>query len=74
MYKLIKNRITEKYRDGNEKWFDVKYENIKANMTTNRMEKAQEIIKELSRIPNSRSRIVKDKNGLLILDESKIGT
>lgn len=40
MYKLIKNRITEKYRDGNEKWFDVTCENIKANMTTNRMEKA----------------------------------
>jgi len=47
-------------------------ENNKANMTTNRMDKAYEIIKRLSRVPKLRSRIVKDKNGLLVIDKSKI--
>ncbi|XP_025414188.1 craniofacial development protein 2-like [Sipha flava] len=40
MYRIVKNRITQKCRDEKEKWMDLKCENIKINMTANRMDKA----------------------------------
>jgi len=38
------------------------------------MEKAYVIVKELSRVPKSRSKIVKDRNGQWILNECEIVT
>ncbi|XP_050527984.1 uncharacterized protein LOC126898081 [Daktulosphaira vitifoliae] len=74
MYRIIKNRITQKCKDEKEKWMDITCENIKANMTANRMDKAYGMIKRLSRLPKPRSKIVKDMNGQLILDEGGIVT
>lgn len=74
MYGIVKNRITQKCRDEKEKWMDLTCENIKMNMTANRMDKAYGIIKRLSRLPKPRSKIVKDKNGKLILEEGEITT
>lgn len=73
-YRIIKNRITQKCRVVKEKWIDITCENIKINMTTNRMDKAYGMIKRSSRLPKPRSKIVKDKNEQLILDESEIAT
>lgn len=72
MYRIVKNRITQKCRDEKEKWMDLTCQNIKMNMTANRMDKAYGIIKKFSRLPKSRSKIVKDKNGKLILEEGEI--
>ncbi|KAL4142182.1 hypothetical protein QTP88_004691 [Uroleucon formosanum] len=74
MYRIIKNRITQKCRVEKEKWMDLTCENIKMNMSANRMDKAYGMIKRLSRLPKPRSKIVKDGNGKLILDESEITT
>jgi len=38
------------------------------------MDRAYEMIKILSRLPRPRSKIVKDKNGQLILDEGETAT
>jgi len=74
MYRIIKNRITQKCRVEKEKRMDLTHENIKMNMTANRMDKAYRIIKSLSRLPKPRSKIVKDRNGKLILEEGEITT
>jgi hypothetical protein len=47
-------------------------ENIKMNMVANRMAKAYGMIKRLSRLPKPRSKLIKNKNEQLILDEDKI--
>uniref|UniRef100_A0A2S2QSL5 LINE-1 reverse transcriptase n=1 Tax=Sipha flava TaxID=143950 RepID=A0A2S2QSL5_9HEMI len=74
MYRIVKNRITQKCRDEKEKWMDLTCENIKINTTANRMDKAYGIIKKLSRLLKPRSKIVKDRNGKLILEEGEITT
>lgn len=66
MYRII--NTTHKYRVGKEKSMNATCENISINMTTNWMDKAYRIITKLSRISKLRSKIVKNKNGLMILD------
>jgi hypothetical protein len=51
---------------------DVTCENIKINMNANKMDKAYGMIKSLSRLPKPRSKIIKNRNGKLILDEDEI--
>ncbi|XP_050424191.1 craniofacial development protein 2-like [Adelges cooleyi] len=74
MNRIIKNRITQKCRVEKEEWMDITCKNIKINMTANRMDKAYGMIKRLSRLPKPRSKIVKNRNGQLILDEGEIAT
>lgn len=44
------------------------------NMTANRTDKAYGVIKRLPRLLKPKSKIIKDRNGQLILDEDKIAT
>lgn len=74
MYKIIKNSITQKSRIEKKKWMDTTCEIIKRYMVTNKINEAYRKIKRLSRLPKPRSRVIKDWNEQLILDEVEIMT
>lgn len=65
---------TKPYYPKEQLLMDITCENIRINITTNKVDETKRIIKRLSRVLKPRSKIVKDRIRKLILDEDEIVT
>lgn len=72
MYRITKNRITQKCREAKENWMEGICQDIQYNLSTCNIGKAYNIIKKLSRNPKTKSTVDKNKHGNILISEEEI--
>jgi hypothetical protein len=71
-YKEIKNLITLKCRQEKDKWMKEMSEDIEQDIESGKTDKAYAKIRALQYKPRTKSNIVKDKEGKILLDEKSV--
>lgn len=72
MYGITKNSKTQKCREAKKKWMDGVWQDVHYNLSSCNIRKAYNTIKNLSRNPKTKSKVVKNKDGNILIDEEEI--
>jgi len=72
MYRITKNRITQKCREAKEKWMKGICQDIQYNLSTCYIGRAYNIIKKVSRNPKIKNTVVKNRDGNILIGKEEI--
>lgn len=71
-YKKVKHEVTEKCKAAKEKWLEENIKEIEADMLLNNTSKAYNKVKKMQYKPKTKSNIVRDKEGKILFENSKV--